>query len=410
VPHRFALGRVYACRPACSDVICSGISAASTFQNGQGALGRAFRSEPLPSRIRHIRSAEEMVRRPGGSAFFLLFRVQAVKLMLRMPRRVKSVLVSHSIGNDFENVLFRSLKAVLSLSGLHVVPDESFLGLLHPIRPADDDIDSLRSSFRRVGRNPLTFERADRDLFRRVVELVASADTIVMLWSKDFASKFWTRLEWKTAIAMIKPVFILVVDGFPLPSELGCAQSVGLLRVFTFNSDYRAAALAHAVASADLDDYLPSLCYRGTELEKKTGIEFLTLRHPLLGEFGISKGLVTESQAARSMSELSVSNPGNGGCDDSPMRVSWDQASQICERIPDAEWSYRLPTEVEWEFAARAGETSFRGLTTLGTVFGEGRNNSSDSNDGSNRWGMMELSREPAEWYIDQIVLWPYNG
>jgi hypothetical protein len=44
-----------------------------------------------------------------------------------MPRRIRSVLVSHSIGGDSENLLFNSLRTVLSLSGLHVIPDEAFL-------------------------------------------------------------------------------------------------------------------------------------------------------------------------------------------------------------------------------------------------------------------------------------------
>ena len=53
-------------------------------------------------------------------------------------------------------------------------------------------------------------------------------------------------------------------------------------------------------------------------------------------------------------------NPSERKGDDLPVeQVTWEEATEFCQRLSDKEGRpYRLPTEVEWEYACRAGTTS----------------------------------------------------
>lgn len=87
--------------------------------------------------------------------------------------------------------------------------------------------------------------------------------------------------------------------------------------------------------------------------------------------------------------------------------VTWNDAIAFCERLSAKDGrSYRLPSEVEWEYACRAGSnTPFPTSSTLSNV-GWYAGNSGDALHApglkwANRWGLFDVHGNVAEWCGD---------
>jgi formylglycine-generating enzyme required for sulfatase activity len=123
---------------------------------------------------------------------------------------------------------------------------------------------------------------------------------------------------------------------------------------------------------------------------------------------------VTQRQWREVMGE--ASDRSAGGDDDLPVAdVSWDDIQVFLARLKRLAGSdrYRLPTEAEWEYAARAGSS---GAYSFGDDPGElyrfGNCKSLDHDDGfdraapvgsflPNRWGLYDLYGNVSEWVED---------
>jgi formylglycine-generating enzyme required for sulfatase activity len=125
--------------------------------------------------------------------------------------------------------------------------------------------------------------------------------------------------------------------------------------------------------------------------------------------FAISKYEITQAQ----WKALMGGNPSNfNGDDNCPVeRVSWNQAQEFIKRLWDKtrNQTYRLPTEAEWEYAARAGS---KGKYS----FGDDPNRLNDyawfeRNSGGkthpvgrrlpNAWGLFDMHGNVVEWCQD---------
>ena len=127
-----------------------------------------------------------------------------------------------------------------------------------------------------------------------------------------------------------------------------------------------------------------------------------------MGEFE-----VTQAQWESEMGD----NPSFFKGPDRPVeQVSWDSAQEFLQRLNarDDGYHYRLPTEAEWEYAARAGSsTEFPDSPPPGEIawFGAGGKNLLESKGethpvGSkkpNAWGLYDMRGNVGEWVQDWI-------
>ena len=146
------------------------------------------------------------------------------------------------------------------------------------------------------------------------------------------------------------------------------------------------------------------------------GIEKL-VREVVIASFALSKHEVTFAQwdACVSGGRCGGHRPGDGGWGrvDRPMvKVSWEDAQSYVSWLSrETGEDYRLPTEAEWEYAARAGGTTKYGW---GNEIGANRANCSGDECGdqweytapvgsfpANAWGLHDMHGNVWEWVQD---------
>jgi formylglycine-generating enzyme required for sulfatase activity len=132
--------------------------------------------------------------------------------------------------------------------------------------------------------------------------------------------------------------------------------------------------------------------------------------------FYLGKYEVTQKQ----WHEVMGDNPSYFKGDDLPVEsVSWDDVHKFIKKLNEKEGTnkYRLPTEAEWEYAARAGTTTRYSFGDDDSKLGEYAWYSENSGDKihpvgekvANPWGLYDVHGNVWEWVQD---IWhdTYNG
>ncbi|MBO5132518.1 MAG: formylglycine-generating enzyme family protein [Paludibacteraceae bacterium] len=136
--------------------------------------------------------------------------------------------------------------------------------------------------------------------------------------------------------------------------------------------------------------------------------------HPVfVRSYAISKNLVTQRQ----WREVMGKNPSVMGDDDSPVtNVSWNDVQKFLKKLNNfLGKNYRLPTEAEWEYAARGGtytnDMKYSGSNDIGEV-GWYKNNSNDvihpvGRKKGNELEINDMSGNIWEWCSDWYASYP---
>lgn len=130
--------------------------------------------------------------------------------------------------------------------------------------------------------------------------------------------------------------------------------------------------------------------------------------------FSIGKYEVTQAD----WREVMGNNPSNfKNCDDCPVEnVSWDDIQEFLKKASKKYGKrYRLPTEEEWEYAARGGNRSknytYSGSNNLGSVAWYGSNSGSKTHPvgtrSPNELGIYDMSGNVWEWCADKYGPFP---
>jgi len=138
------------------------------------------------------------------------------------------------------------------------------------------------------------------------------------------------------------------------------------------------------------------------------GIDEKPLHIVTLGDFFIGKFEVTQRQWQLVMGK----NPSFfKGCEDCPVeQVSWNDVQEFIRKLNRKSGkSYRLPTEAEWEYAAKGGNKSkgftYSGSNNIDEVAWYGRNSDSKTHlvgqKQPNELGVYDMSGNVLEWCND---------
>lgn len=142
-----------------------------------------------------------------------------------------------------------------------------------------------------------------------------------------------------------------------------------------------------------------------------------------LSSYYIGKYEVTQSQWTAIMGTTIQEQESNTGWglygvgDNYPMYyVSYDEAKQFCKKLTTLSGkTYRLPTEAEWEYAARGGNKAwgykFSGGNTIDYVAWIGANSDNHSHEvgqkAANELGIYDMSGNVWEWCLDWYGKYP---
>lgn len=297
---------------------------------------------------------------------------------------------------------------------------------------------------------------------KAIAKGVSDTDVMVVMWTKEAAADpHWIEFEYNTALALRKPVIPVWFQGIDLPLEFSAfqairyadpaqtalevqrrkvnlvvgegpgvtrklAEEIGKIREADAGKALERLSRVVPEEGANLVPSMPLLPHHemvyvqgGTFNMGSNESDDEKPIHPVtLSDFEIGKYLVTQKLWRRVMGadppELRFE-----GCDDCPAeRVSWKDAQEFIKKLNQiTKNTYRLPTEAEWEFAARGGNQSknykYAGGNELGKVAWVNFNSENQTHPvgglAPNELGLFDLSGNVWEWCEDWYDVYYYK-
>ena len=225
------------------------------------------------------------------------------------------------------------------------------------------------------------------------------------------ASNYTTKANGKVITGVTSPYTVTgLTNGIEYFFALASVTPVG---ESTVSTEAKATTLARAINSLGMEfEIIPAGTFTMGSPSAETGRYSYETQHSVTisNPFFMQTTEVTQGQWRAVMG----SNPSYfSSCGDScPVeQVSWDDIQSFLTAInAKGEGTYRLPTEAEWEYAARAGTTTAYSFGASETPLGDYTWYSSNSSSKThpvgqklpNAWGLYDMHGNVWEWVSDR--------
>ena len=199
-----------------------------------------------------------------------------------------------------------------------------------------------------------------KELRWQIEQGIAQCDSTLLVWSSYSAESAWVKTELCSTIGMLKNIYFVIIDDTPIPVEILTGVSHEKIRLYFWENPYDKKKLIEDLVgylswSFEVDN-MNSNVHSVILSYEDLKFEWVQLHGGILHDFCIGKYPITQEQWAKVMEY----NPSifKGDSSRPVENISWNEIQQFTSKLSNYfKTEIRLPTDIEWEFACRAGST-----------------------------------------------------